>query len=33
MNERKASYSAQAEPNVVDEVLAKVIDILDPQLN
>ncbi|PHM29966.1 type II toxin-antitoxin system PemK/MazF family toxin [Xenorhabdus budapestensis] len=33
LNERKATYSAQAEPSVVDEVLAKVIDILDPQLN
>ncbi|MBD2783274.1 hypothetical protein ID858_05915 [Xenorhabdus sp. DI] len=33
LNERKATYSAQAEPSVVDEILSKVIDILDPQLN
>lgn len=31
--ERKASYVAQAESNIVDEILAKVIDILDPLLN
>ncbi len=30
---RKATYLAQAEPSIVDEILAKVIDILDPQLN
>ncbi|MDC9606662.1 type II toxin-antitoxin system PemK/MazF family toxin [Xenorhabdus griffiniae] len=33
LNESKATYSAQAEPSVVDEVLSKVIDILDPQLH
>ncbi|AYA41280.1 type II toxin-antitoxin system PemK/MazF family toxin [Xenorhabdus nematophila] len=33
LNERKATYAAQAEPDIVDEILAKVIDILDPQLN
>ncbi|PHM23788.1 type II toxin-antitoxin system PemK/MazF family toxin [Xenorhabdus ehlersii] len=33
LNERKATYSAQAEPSVVDEILSKVIDILDPQLH
>ncbi|PHM70533.1 type II toxin-antitoxin system PemK/MazF family toxin [Xenorhabdus sp. KJ12.1] len=33
LNERKATYSAQAEASIVDEILAKVIDILDPQLN
>ncbi|MDC9581527.1 type II toxin-antitoxin system PemK/MazF family toxin [Xenorhabdus sp. PR6a] len=33
LNKCQATYSAQAEPNVVDEILSKVIDILDPQLN
>ncbi|MBE8598126.1 type II toxin-antitoxin system PemK/MazF family toxin [Xenorhabdus sp. BG5] len=33
LNERKATYSAQATPGIVDEILTKVIDILDPQLN
>ncbi|WP_413722955.1 type II toxin-antitoxin system PemK/MazF family toxin [Sodalis sp. RH24] len=31
--ERQAKYAATAESSIVDEVLAKVIDILDPQLN
>ncbi|MDX7998581.1 type II toxin-antitoxin system PemK/MazF family toxin [Xenorhabdus sp. Reich] len=33
LNECKATYAAQVEPDIVDEILAKVIDILDPQLN
>ncbi|MBD1229438.1 type II toxin-antitoxin system PemK/MazF family toxin [Xenorhabdus griffiniae] len=33
LNELKATYSAQATPGIVDEILTKVIDILDPQLN
>lgn len=31
--ERRAKYAATAVPSVVDDVLAKVIDILDPQLD